>query len=326
MPLRPALKAAALRVPAIRDLLAGRHRLLTERDRLELERDRLAGELGRLRQAHRFVPPGHFYSPMPSPEEVARDAERIYPAPPRTLPGIDLREDAQMALLERFLPLYGEMPFSSQPKPGLRYGFENGAYSYADAILLHCMIRHLAPKRIIEIGSGHSSCVSLDTNERYFGGRIEAVFIEPYPDLLRSLLKPGDAERIRIIPSRLQDVPAGLFATLQANDILFIDSTHVGKIGSDVNFIFAEILPALQPGVRVHVHDIFYPFEYPRYWVDEGRAWNEAYMLRCFLQYNARFRIELWSHFVALFHEDWLAQHMPLCLRNPGASIWLQRL
>lgn len=310
MPFRRALKAASMRVPAIRDFIAGRDRLIQERDRL------LASQ--------RFVPPGHFYSPLPSLDEVARDDARIFGEPPRTLAGIDLQEPAQMELLASFVRFYNEMPFAPEPTPGLRYRFENGAYSYSDAIMLHCMLRHLAPKRVIEIGSGHSSCVTLDTNERCFGNRIETTFIEPYPELLRSLLKPGDEARVEIIPTRLQDAPAALFANLGANDILFIDSTHVGKIGSDVNFIFAEILPSLRPGVRVHFHDIFYPFEYPRYWIEEGRAWNEAYMLRCFLQYNARFSIELMNTFLQQFHRDFFEQHMPLCLKNPGASIWLR--
>lgn len=319
MRLRHALIAAALRVPAFRDLVA-------ERDRLRLERGLLIRERADPRPEHAFVPPGHFYSPIPSVEEVARDAARIFAPPPRCVPGIDLREAAQLALLERFVPFYAEIPFAPEQTPGLRYRFENGAYSYADAIMLYCMLRHAQPKRVIEIGSGHSSAAALDTSERFFDNRIETAFVEPYPDLLLSLLKPGDAERIEIIPKRLQDVPTALFSRLEANDVLFIDSTHVGKIGSDVNIIFAEILPALRPGVLVHFHDIFYPFEYPRYWIDEGRAWNEAYMLRCFLQYNSAFRVELWNHYLAEFNRPWFEQHMPLCLKNTGASLWLRRL
>ena len=205
MRLRHALKAAALRVPAFRDLI-------DERDRLRLERGQLVRERANPRPEHPFVPPGHFYSPIPSLSEVGRDAARIFAPPPRTLPGIDLREAAQLALLERFIPFYAEMPFAPEKTPGLRYHFENGAYSYADAIMLCCMLRHLQPKRVIEIGSGYSSAVTLDSNERFLQNRIEATFIEPYPDLLHSLLKPGDAERIEIISKRLQDVPVALFS------------------------------------------------------------------------------------------------------------------
>ena len=321
--MRSLLKAAALRLPALRSLVAGRDQLLAERDRLAIERDDLKRRLDESSLAQGFVPPGHLDSPIPSLQEVARDADRIFAPTPRTLPGIELRERAQVDLLRQFLQYYDTIPFDARPLPGLRYHYENDTYSYCDAIMLHCMLRHTNPRRVIEIGSGYSSCVTLDTNERCFDNAIETLFIEPYPDLLHSLLKPGDVQRIRGIASRLQDVPADLFATLQADDVLFVDSTHVAKIGSDVNMIFAEILPALRSGVRVHFHDVFYPFEYPRDWIDQGRAWNEDYMLRCFLEYNTRFRIELWNSFLFAFHADWFRQHMPLCPKNPGGSIWL---
>jgi hypothetical protein len=92
-------------------------------------------------------------------------------------------------------------------------------------------------------------------------------------------------------------------------------------VGSDVNHIFFNILPALRPGVRVHFHDVFYPFEYPEDWVLNGRSWSEAYVLRAFLQFNAAFEIELFPNYLVHFHEAFFKQHMPLCLKNPGWSI-----
>lgn len=281
--------------------------------------------LSRTTRKKRSTDPGHFYSPIPDPEEVRRDEERIFGTCPRSLPGIDLREAAQKELLEKFAGFYEHMPFLAQKAAGVRYHFENPAYSYSDAILLHCMIRHAQPKRIVEVGSGFSSCVTLDTNELFFDNAIQTTFIEPYPALLTSLLKEGDVARIRIIPSRLQDVALDTFKALECNDILFIDSTHVSKTGSDVNRLFFEILPQLASGVYVHVHDVFYPFEYPKEWVYKGRAWNEAYLLRAFLQYNAAFRIVLMNSFMQRFHEDYFREKMPLCLKNPGGSIWLRR-
>ncbi len=269
--------------------------------------------------------PGHFYSPIPDPEEVRRDEARIFGAPPRQLPGIDLHEAEQMQLLEDLAAYYDSMPFRAGKTAGLRFHFENPAYSYSDAILLHCMIRHAKPRRIIEVGSGYSSCATLDTSELFFDGRIEATFIEPYPALLESLLKEGDRARIRIIPARLQDVAIETFEALERDDILFIDSTHVGKTGSDVNCLLFEILPRLAAGVYVHVHDIFYPFEYPKEWIYRGRAWNEAYLMRAFLQYNGAFRIVLMNTFMQHFHEDFFSRRMPLCLKNPGGSLWLRR-
>ncbi len=187
-------------------------------------------------------------------------------------------------------------------------------------------MRHLRPRRIIEVGSGYSSCVILDTNELYFEGKIECTFIDPYPRLLRSLLKRGDADRCPVIARNLQDVDLAAFAPLEAGDILFIDSSHVAKVNSDVNYVFAHILPSLARGVVVHFHDIFYPFEYPKVWVYRGIAWNEAYVLRAFLQYNSAFEILLFNSFLWQFHEHRVVWAMPLCANNPGASLWLRKV
>lgn len=104
-------------------------------------------------------------------------------------------EAEQMQLLESFAGYYESMPFRAEKTAGLRYHFDNPAYSYSDAILLHCMIRHVRPRRFIEVGSGYSSCVTLDTSELFFGAEIETTFIEPYPALLEPLLKEGDRAR-----------------------------------------------------------------------------------------------------------------------------------
>ncbi|CAN5770970.1 hypothetical protein BH20PSE1_BH20PSE1_02830 [soil metagenome] len=142
---------------------------------------------------------------------------------------------------------------------------------------------------------------------------------------MRSILKPGDTERIRIIEKPLQDVPVSLFQGLTANDILFIDSTHVSRVGSDVNYLFFEVLPALRPGLFIHFHDVFWPFEYPESWIEEGRQWQEDYVLRAFLEFNQAFEIVVFNAFLETFHGDWFEKYMPLCLKNPGGSIWLRR-
>jgi hypothetical protein len=273
----------------------------------------------------RFVPAGHFYSPLPDVGAVLAEWDGISPVDPASLPGVDLREREQLRLLEGWDPFYREQPFGESRGGGLRYGFENGAYSYSDALFYHFMIRQFEPRRIVEIGSGHSSCVALDTSEQFLNGRVQLTCIEPYPELLKQLLLPGDLERIQLVPLRLQDAPLSLFAALESNDILFVDSTHVSKVGSDVNRIVFEILPRLAPGVLVHFHDIFYPFEYPRDWIAEGRAWNEAYVLRAFLQFNSSFEIVAFNTFLELRHRAMFEARFPLCLRNPGGSIWLRR-
>jgi hypothetical protein len=286
------------------------------------ERDRLRSEVIALRG---FVPPGHFYSPIPSIEEIQRDEAKIFGKIPSKIPGINLHESDQLVLLEQFLNYYNEIPFTPGKRKGLRYYFDNPAYSYSDAILSYCMIRYLQPKRIIEIGSGYSSCLAMDTNELFFNGSITMTFIEPYPDLLFSLVKKSDKIETSLVSNRLQDVDLSLFDSLEPNDIIFIDSTHVSKVNSDVNIIFFEILPRISSGVHIHFHDIFYPFEYPKQWIYEGRAWNESYLLRSFLQYNNAFRIVLMNSFMIIFHELFFTKYMPLCMKNTGASIWIRK-
>src|SRR5207244_10036767 len=127
---------------------------------------------------------------------------------------------------------YGVQPFSVEPIPGRRYRFENPNYSYNDAIVLYGMMRHAQPHRIVEIGSGYSSCAMLDVNELFFDNAIQCTFIDPYPQLLRTLMKESDFARTRIIGQRVQDVDVGIFRELEASDILFIDSSHVAKTGS----------------------------------------------------------------------------------------------
>ena len=306
------VKHAATRLPGFQKLTA-------QRDAASAEADLLRQQVA----AQGYVPAGHFYSPIPDWDDVAEERDRIFTEPGPQLAGIDLRERQQLELVRALSGFYGDMPFGPERRDGLRYWFENPAYSYSDGILLYCMIRHANPSRIIEVGSGFSSCVILDTNDLHFAGAIETTFIEPFPALLESLLAVGD--RVRIVEDRLQNVGLDEFDHLRSGDILFIDSTHVSKVGSDVNRIVFDILPRLAPGVFVHVHDIHYPFEYPEVWVSQGRAWNEAYLLRAFLQFNSDFDIVLMSTFLATFHPDALAEHLPLCLKNPGGSIWLRR-
>ena len=276
--------------------------------------------------APQFVPPGHFYSAVPPLSELRPRLNELYHPGKAGLPGIDLREDEQWKLLEQFKHLYQSNPFSETKRPEHRYFFQNGSYSYSDAIFLHCMLRHVQPRRLIEIGSGFSSAATLDTNELFLDDRVAVTFIEPYPDLLRSVLQPGDAERVTLLAKPLQDVPLDVFRTLEADDILFVDSTHVSRAGSDVNYIFFEILPALQPGVCIHFHDIFWPFEYPWAWIEEGRQWHEDYLLRTFLEFNSAFEIVVFNTFLETRNLEWFEQNMPLCLKNLGGSIWLRRV
>jgi hypothetical protein len=294
-----------------------------------VERDELRALVQKL-----YEPPGHFYSPIPDLAEIRRSDDEVFGSPSRSIRDIDLNQQAQLALFDALVPFYREQPFSPDERPGLRYFFENKAFSYFDAIVYHCLIRHLRPRRVIEVGSGYSSCALLDTNERFFNHSIACTFIEPYPQLLNSLLDDNDRARTTLIARNLQDVDTEIFGQLSANDILFIDASHVVKTHSDVNHVFFEVLPRLQDGVYIHFHDIFYPFEYPKEWVYQGRSWNEAYLLRAFLQNNSRYSIQLFNSFVEIFYRDRVERDMPLCLRysrqsiipTSAQSVWLKKL
>lgn len=302
-------------------------RLLPFVRRLQKENDRLRAENATLRgnqsEWARFHPPGHFYSPLPSREEVAEALARGGFGPP--FAGVDLNEAGQDARLERFREYYRAQPFPEQATPGRRFHLDNPSYGHFDAIMLYCMLQEAQPRRVIEVGSGFSSAAMLDLNERVFGGRIEFTFIDPDMKRLRPLLRPEDEKRARLIERRVQDVPLDTFARLEANDVLFIDSSHVSKIGSDVNRLYFDVVPSLARGVLVHIHDVAGNLEYPKEWYDEGRAWNEQYLLRAFLMHNSAFRIELFTGWLFNTRHAWFREHMPLCARGGGGQMWLRK-
>ena len=273
-----------------------------------------------------LVPAGHFYSPIPSHEDVRQNEERIFKIPD-SIAAIDLNIEEQMRTLEALGQYANQCPFQSQKTEGLRYFFQNPMFGYADGSCLYALIRHLKPRRIIEVGAGYSSCLILDTNERFMGNRVSCTFIEPNPESFLGLIERDDLKRIQLLKVPLQDVELNLFSTLTANDILFIDSSHVSKVGSDVNYLVFEILPRLAPGVYVHFHDIFYPFEYPKRWIcDLGISWNEAYLLRAFLQYNQSFCIALFINYLERFHAEQFRRLLPQSVGGAGGGLWLRRI
>lgn len=295
-------------------------RLERQGERLRQENERLQREVAALAK---FFPPGHFYSPLPDDREIAEAFARGGFGPP--FPGVDLREDAQRGLLEALAAFYPTQPFPESPTPGRRYHLDNPSYGHFDGLILHCMLRHLQPRRVIEVGSGFSSAAMLDTNELSLGNRMQLTFIDPDMSRLRPLLREGDAGVVRLIERRVQDVPLEEFEALEAGDVLFIDSSHVSKIGSDVNRLYLDVLPRLAPGVHVHIHDVAGNLEYPREWLEEGRAWNEQYLLRAFLMFNDVFEVELHTVRMINRHEDFFRERMPLCLRGGGGQLWLRR-
>jgi hypothetical protein len=271
-------------------------------------------------------PPGHFYSPICDPAELKRryrDPDTT--PPPSALPGIDLAHDAQVQVWEKLVPYFANARalFAQDEK---RYQNSSQSYSVGDATIYCCMLQYLRPTQMIEIGSGSSSALALDTFDRFFTERPRCCFIDPYPALLRSMLNPEDSTTVEIIESPIQDVSLTRFDALGRNDILFIDSTHIVKTGSDVAHELFEILPRLRAGVVVHFHDIFYPFEYPREWaLDLNYSWNEIYALRALLMSNRDWEIVFFNDYFSRFEQARVARDAPEILENPGGGLWLRR-
>lgn len=267
-------------------------------------------------------PAGHFYSPIPEMREVLADADRVFPkSPPREFPGIQMHGDRQVALMEELAPLAG-FEMEKEAGGGDRFYATNGWFTPLDCRVLVGMMRKFQPKRIVEVGSGYSTAAMLDACERHQLDT-EIIAIEPYADRLREALAKKPSKQLDLLEKRVQDVPFEVFEQLESQDILFIDSSHVSKVGSDLNHLVFEVLPRLKPGVIVHFHDILYPFEYPRDWVERGFAWNEAYLLRAFLQFNTEWDILLYNSFLTEFYRDRLIELYDGAASSGG--LWLRR-
>ena len=240
------------------------------------------------------VTQNHYYQPVPDTAKLLDDLWLQH----SELAGLDMNELRQMELLSlfqsRFRNEYELLPRRSTGKPHEFY-LENGAFVNVDAEILYCMIRHFKPRRIYEIGSGMSTLLSAQAvlrNEQDACLPCDLVAIEPYPN---DMLQRGFPGLSRLVQSPVENVPLSEFNNLSENDILFIDSSHVLRIGNDVQYEYLELLPRLNRGVVIHVHDIFMPAEYPKEWVIRRRLfWTEQYLLQAFLSFNNSFEV-LWA-------------------------------
>ena len=268
-------------------------------------------------------PSGHFFSAVSSGKERAR---YVKDTSCESIAGINLRVVEQTALAEEFAGYYSQCPLVRTKEPSKRYYSDNPSYPFSDAYVFYCFIHHYRPRKIIEIGSGFSSAACLDSLDALGLDDTQCWFVEPYPALVRSLLGELDA-RHEILAKPVQDVDLSLFESLEAGDILFIDSTHVSKINSDVNWTVFEIMPRLKPGVIIHIHDIYWPFDYPEEWIQEGRAWTEVYLVRAFLQFNDAFQILYFNSFLhPKMRETVFAPDGVDIGANDGGSLWLVRV
>jgi hypothetical protein len=183
------------------------------------------------------------------------------------------------------------------------------------------MIRHFQPRKIIEVGSGFSSLVAAEAIAR--NGGSELICIDPFP---LDFLRKGVPGLHSLIEKKVEDIDLEFFSQLHSGDILFIDSSHTVRIGGDVNYLFLEVLPRLKPGVIVHVHDIFFPFDYPRDWVtDEFRFWSEQYLLQAFLTFNSTFEVLMANNYLSHYYEDAVKTAFPSLTSWGGGSFWMRR-
>jgi len=271
-------------------------------------------------------PPGHFYSPIPARREIEQDATRIFRRGEGDLPEINQNQTKQLELLGHLAKRARELELPGTPLPGKRFYLQNDYFTCADAMTLATMLLELRPKRYLEIGSGYSSALALDIRGQFMDGQMNCCFVEPDDRRLRSLLSGKDSENVRIFKQRVQAVDDKVFQELGDGDFLFVDSSHVSKVGSDLNDILFRILPLLKPGVYIHFHDIFWPFEYNRQDVLGGRSWNEAYFIRAFLANNAKYQIVLFPSWLEhSFSAEWL-ETFPDASDIKASSLWLRKV
>ena len=255
------------------------------------------------------VRPIHYYEPIPDFRAITSEQlERR-----REFPSIDFRWDDQLRLLHELSDYIHEL---EQIDPA---DFKNDYFNGFDAAVYYSLIRHLRPKRVVEIGSGYSTRFASKALA-HNAGRGRLTCIEPYPeDRLNGL-----RVKVEVIQKRVEEIDVEFFSQLEANDILFIDSSHTVKFGSDVCYEFLEVLPALRPGVWVHVHDIFFPHDYPAEWLLKRRlALNEQYLLEAFLSFNREFEVALANHWLTLDHRSAVRALWPG--DSASSSFWFYR-
>jgi hypothetical protein len=284
--------------------------------------------------------PVHFYQPVFDPDSIpAAVWERR-----SQMPGVAFDPDAQLAFLDRLAEFAPECSWPEHATGRRGYHSQNSSFGFSSACLLHCVVRHLRPSQVIEVGAGMSTLLleaSLEANERDTGHRGRLVSIDPYQHAgvreAASMRKPTSMpepppDEHLLVAAEVQTVPLERFTSLQAGDLLFIDSSHVVRTGGDVNFLYLEVLPRLAPGVVIHIHDIQIPYEYHRdYSAASGAArlyWTEQYLLQAFLTLNTEFTVLLAGYWLQRDHTERFAALFPTWdpdAHRPTTSFYLQR-
>jgi hypothetical protein len=262
---------------------------------------------------HGFVPVAlHFYQPVFDPDTVGPEVwERRH-----SLPGVNFSPERQLDYLRHLAAFGGECRWPARPTRGGEYHYENGAFGYSSACLLHSVVRLNRPAKVIEVGAGMSTLVlagALRANQAADQHPAELISIDPYPSPVLATLP---RESLRMLASPVEQVPLAEFTSLRTGDLLFIDSSHVIRTGGDVTFLYLDVLPRLAPGVIVHIHDIQFPYEYPRVYADGSGGpryfWTEQYLLQAFLAMNQQFEVLLAGHFLQRDHLEAFMRSFPL--------------
>jgi len=264
----------------------------------------------------------HYYEPQFDHRQLARSLREDRP-----LPGVQWNAQEQLELLGKFHYAEELLRFPYHKSPRLEYHYDNDFFLAGDSEYLYSMVRHFAPSRIIEIGSGNSTLMvenAIRANLRENPGySCRHICIEPYE--MPWLEETG----VTVLRERVETMDRALFTTLGAGDILFVDSSHIIRPQGDVLAIYLEILPTLKSGVLVHVHDILTPKDYFDQWVvDEVKFWNEQYLLEAFLTLNRDFRIIGALNYLKHHHLELLSAKCPVLGRVRGCepgSFWMVR-
>lgn len=264
----------------------------------------------------------HYYAPVIDAGDIRHPLDA-----PRALPGLDLNEDGQRALVQSF-HYADELAALPMKKPAVdRFGYENTTYAEGDAEMLYNMIRRFRPRRIVEVGSGQSTLMAMEAiaaNRREDAAyECRVTCVEPYEQPWLERLG------VDVIRKRVEDCPDDLVRSLAANDFFFIDSSHVIRPQGDVLHLYQRLLPLVAPGVIVQVHDVFTPRDYPAKWViDDRRLWNEQYLMEAFLAFNPAFEVLLAVNWLANDRRDWLSEACPMLMKKPGkqpGAFWFRR-
>lgn len=256
------------------------------------------------------VVPSHFYFPVP---EIKSFCGKDWSAC-RPCVGIDFRLENQVRRLStEILPFASEWSMLAEQAncAAHKFHFNNGFFEHVDAEVAYSFVRSRKPRRIVEVGCGHSTLLMAAAMRRNAaeGAEGEYIGVEPHP---APFLKGGVPGLTRMLEVRVQEAPLEIFRALRAGDILFIDSSHVVSIGSDVLHECLRILPELAPGVLVHFHDIFSPLDYPEKFVKTNLCfWGEQYLLEAFLAFNSAFQVVWAGSAMQQFHPEVLQDAFP---------------